>query len=218
MKKGGLLLLPLLAVLFLSGCEKSPQEQKQVKKEAVKKEVVKKESKLITKEKKMNDVPAEIDLGLAKSCQKAVIKTNKGEITLKLYNEDAPVTVANFCTLTKKDFYKGVIFHRVIKGFMIQGGDPTGTGTGGPGYKFKDEIHTNNKNNAGTIAMANAGPATNGSQFFINTKDNNFLDAKHTVFGEVVSGMAAVEAIENSEIDALDKPLEDAIIENIIIK
>lgn len=163
----------------------------------------------------MNNVPEQINMEFAQTCKGAVITTNKGDIEIEFYNDKAPVTVANFCTLADKGFYDNVIFHRVIKDFMIQGGDPDGTGMGGPGYKFDDEIHTNNKNNVGTIAMANAGPGTNGSQFFINTKANNFLDTKHTVFGEVVSGMETVTAIEDVETGAQDRPVSEVVIESV---
>lgn len=165
----------------------------------------------------MENIPAQIDMSLAQTCHGATLKTNKGDITLKFYNTDAPVSVANFCTIAQKGDYDGVIFHRVIKDFMIQGGDPEGTGMGGPGYKFDDEIHANNKNNVGTIAMANAGPGTNGSQFFINTNANNFLDTKHTVFGQVTEGMDVVTAIENVETGAQDKPVTDVVIESIVL-
>lgn len=168
-------------------------------------------------EKTMQNIPQEIDMSLAQTCTGATIKTNKGDVVLSLYNTDAPVTVANFCTLAKKGFYDGVIFHRVIKDFMIQGGDPDGTGMGGPGYKFDDEIHANNKNEIGTIAMANAGPGTNGSQFFINTKENTFLDTKHTVFGKVTSGMDVVTAIENAETGAADKPVQPITITSVTL-
>lgn len=156
----------------------------------------------------------------------AIITTNKGVITLELFGDKTPNTVANFTTLAGKDFYNGTRFHRVIKGFMIQGGDPLSKdlsqqgrwGTGGPGYSFADEITNTNKNDIGTISMANAGPNTNGSQFFINTAPNNFLDTKHTVFGRVISGMEVVTAIENTKTGANDRPVEDMIIESIVIK
>ncbi|MBU2545100.1 peptidylprolyl isomerase [Patescibacteria group bacterium] len=155
----------------------------------------------------------------------AVMKTNFGEIELELFGEDAPKTVANFVKLSEEGFYDGTKFHRVIKGFMIQGGDPLTQGdslkdrwgTGGPGYTFEDEIHSNNKNIIGTISMANAGPNTNGSQFFINTENNNFLDTKHTVFGKVVKGMDIITKIENTSTEGPDRPVEDVIIESIKI-
>jgi len=143
------------------------------------------------------------------------IKTNKGDIKIELFGEDTPITVDNFVTLAKKGFYDGVIFHRVIDGFMIQGGCPKGTGTGGPGHTIPCEFAGYNKNTRGTIAMANAGPNTGGSQFFINLVDNNFLDGKHTVFGRVVEGMEVVDAIGKVETGPGDRPIEDVIIENI---
>lgn len=155
----------------------------------------------------------------------AIIQTNHGEITLELFSTDAPATVENFIKLAKEGFYDGTKVHRVIRGFMIQGGDPltkddsaeSQWGTGGPGYKFTDEIHANNRNNTGTISMANSGPNTNGSQFFINVADNNFLDTKHTVFGKVVAGMDVVQAIENVATEGPDRPIEVVVIENVTV-
>ncbi|HEV2062861.1 MAG TPA: peptidylprolyl isomerase [Solirubrobacteraceae bacterium] len=145
----------------------------------------------------------------------ATIRTNHGEIKVELFEEDAPQTVGNFKKLARDGFYDGVIFHRVIRGFMIQGGDPTGTGTGGPGYTFDDEIN-DHKVVRGALAMANAGPNTNGSQFFIVTTDEApWLDGKHTVFGRVVEGMEVVDSIEGSETDARDKPKDDVRIEAV---
>jgi cyclophilin family peptidyl-prolyl cis-trans isomerase len=145
----------------------------------------------------------------------ATMHTNHGAIELELFDEDAPKTVENFRKLAGNGFYDGVIFHRVIKDFMIQGGDPTGTGTGGPGYTFEDEFN-DHKVERGALAMANAGPDTNGSQFFIVTADAApWLDGKHTVFGRVTSGMDAVDSIEGAETDAGDKPRDDAVIERI---
>jgi peptidylprolyl isomerase len=135
------------------------------------------------------------------------LATSLGEIVLELYG-DMPVTAGNFETLVKKGFYDGVIFHRVIAGFMIQGGDPTGTGTGGPGYVIKDEFSAANQNTRGTIAMANAGPNTGGSQFFINLVDNNHLDRNHPVFGNVVEGMEVVDRIGKVRTGRNDRPLE----------
>jgi len=154
----------------------------------------------------------------------ATLKTNQGDITIELYSEDAPKTVANFVKLAGEGFYDDIKFHRVIKGFMIQGGDPLSKtegaawGTGGPGYQFADEIHANNKNDKYTLAMANSGPNTNGSQFFINTADNNFLDPKHTVFGKVVSGMEIVNAIENTTTGDADRPVAAQVIESIVLE
>jgi cyclophilin family peptidyl-prolyl cis-trans isomerase len=145
----------------------------------------------------------------------AVMHTNHGDITIELFDEDAPKTVENFKKLAGDNFYNGVIFHRVIKDFMIQGGDPTGTGRGGPGYTFEDEFN-DNKIVRGALAMANAGPNTNGSQFFIVTTDAApWLDGKHTVFGRVADGMEVVDKIEGGETDQNDKPREEARIESV---
>jgi peptidyl-prolyl cis-trans isomerase B (cyclophilin B) len=139
----------------------------------------------------------------------ATINTTEGAITLELFDEDAPKTVQNFKKLASDGFYDGVIFHRVIKDFMIQGGDPTGTGSGGPGYTFEDEIN-DHKVERGALAMANAGPNTNGSQFFIVTvSEAPWLDGKHTVFGRVTGGMDVVDRIEATDTDGRDRPRED---------
>src|SRR5581483_6341993 len=136
-------------------------------------------------------------------------------IELELFDEDAPKTVDNFVKLARDGFYDGVIFHRVIRDFMIQGGDPTGTGRGGPGYTFEDEINPH-KVVRGALAMANAGPNTNGSQFFIVTADEcPWLDGKHTVFGNVVTGMDVAEEISRVESDANDRPRSDVTIERV---
>jgi len=145
----------------------------------------------------------------------ATMVTNHGDIKLELFDEDAPKTVENFRTLTGKGFYDGLIFHRVIRDFMIQGGCPQGTGTGGPGYTFEDEFN-DHKIVRGALAMANAGPNTNGSQFFIVTTDAApWLDGKHTVFGQVVDGMDVVDTIESQPTDARDRPRDDAKIERV---
>lgn len=161
-----------------------------------------------------------------KPMTQATITTNKGIITLELSSDTTPNTALNFKKLAEKGFYNGTRFHRVIKGFMIQGGDPLSKdiagqnrwGTGGPGYQFADEIGVDNKNDIGTIAMANSGPNTNGSQFFINVANNNFLDTKHTVFGKVISGMEVVTAIENVKTGQDDRPTEDVIMEKVEVK
>jgi cyclophilin family peptidyl-prolyl cis-trans isomerase len=143
------------------------------------------------------------------------LHTNHGAIEIELHDEDAPTTVGNFVKLAGDGFYDGVVFHRVIPDFMIQGGDPTGTGTGGPGYTFEDEINEH-KVERGALAMANAGPNTNGSQFFIVTAEATpWLDGKHTVFGRVTSGMDVVDAISQLETDSRDKPSEPVVIERI---
>lgn len=140
------------------------------------------------------------------------LDTTEGKIVIELY-ADKPITAGNFETLVSKGFYDGVIFHRVIDGFMIQGGDPTGTGMGGPGYKIKDEFigggSASDRNDRGTISMANAGPNTGGSQFFINLVDNNFLDGKHPTFGRVVEGMNVVDKIAKVATNSEDRPLKD---------
>jgi peptidyl-prolyl cis-trans isomerase B (cyclophilin B) len=147
--------------------------------------------------------------------KKIHFETDKGEIVAELFDDDAPETVANFRKLASDGFYDGIIFHRVIPDFMIQGGCPEGTGTGGPGYTFKDEIN-DHRVVRGALAMANAGPNTNGSQFFIVTTESApWLDGKHTVFGRVSDGMDAVDAIESVETDSRDRPVEPPAIESI---
>jgi peptidyl-prolyl cis-trans isomerase B (cyclophilin B) len=141
--------------------------------------------------------------------------TNHGEIEIELFGDDAPKTVENFVKLSRDGYYDGLIFHRVIRDFMIQGGCPEGTGTGGPGYEFEDEIN-DKKIVRGALAMANRGPDTNGSQFFIvTTEAAPWLDGKHTVFGRVTSGMEAVDSIEGTETGAQDRPVQDAVIERV---
>jgi peptidyl-prolyl cis-trans isomerase B (cyclophilin B) len=148
----------------------------------------------------------------------ALVQTSEGDIEINFFDDAAPKTVANFQKLAGEGFYDGLIFHRVIKDFMIQGGCPDGIGTGGPGYTFEDEFN-DNKIVRGALAMANAGPNTNGSQFFIvTTGAAPWLDGKHTVFGEVTSGMDVVDAIENSETDGRDAPVEPKMIEKVEIR
>ena len=145
----------------------------------------------------------------------ATIHTNHGPIELELFDGDAPKTVENFLSLARDGFYDGVSFHRVIPDFMVQGGDPTGTGSGGPGYQFEDEINEHAVAR-GALAMANAGPNTNGSQFFVVTADAcPWLDGKHTVFGQVTGGMDVVDRISELPRDARDKPLEPATMERV---
>jgi len=150
------------------------------------------------------------------------LQTTKGDIQFKTYSDDAPNTVQNFVDLANKNFYNGVIFHRVIDGFMIQGGDPTGTGTGGPGYSFNDEINPNSEIYKqgyikGVVAMANSGPNTQGSQFFIMVEDNP-LPPLYTIFGQVISGQEVADLISKTPRDSRDKPLEDIVIKNVLIE
>ena len=147
----------------------------------------------------------------------ATLQTNHGAIELELYPDEAPKTVENFVKLARDGFYDGLIFHRVIPDFMIQGGDPTGTGRGGPGFQFEDEFNQH-KVDRGALAMANAGPNTNGSQFFIVTADAcPWLDGKHTVFGRVTSGIEIADTISNLPSDSNDKPRDDARIERVVL-
>lgn len=197
--------LSILAVLILAGYFFIIQDKEEIAKE-----------ELVEEEAGNNNLTSSSNMI-------AIMQTNLGEIKIELFSSDAPKTVENFVKLAKSGFYDNVKFHRVIKGFMIQGGDPLTRddslkdrwGTGGPGYTFADEIHSNNHNVAGTISMANAGPNTNGSQFFINTNDNGSLDAKHTVFGKVIDGMDVVRSIENIAVEGPDRPVDDVIIESI---
>jgi len=161
----------------------------------------------------------------SKTIMKATLHTTMGDIVIK-FSDSTPETVANFVKLAGAGFYDNTKFHRVISGFMNQGGDPLSKddtmksrwGTGGPGYQFLDEIKPTNKNDVGTIAMANSGPNTNGSQFFINVAANNFLDPKHTVFGTVTAGMDVVMNINSTPVDGADKPLTPVIINNITLE
>ncbi len=157
---------------------------------------------------------------------KATIQTNKGNIVLELFSDKTPKTSGNFEKLAKESFYDGTKFHRIIENFMIQGGDPQTKddslemmwGTGGPGYQFEDEFVSGLSNVSGTISMANSGPGTNGSQFFINVADNTFLDGKHTVFGKVIEGMDIVMMISQSETKERDVPAEPIILEKVTIE
>jgi peptidyl-prolyl cis-trans isomerase B (cyclophilin B) len=145
----------------------------------------------------------------------ATLHTNHGAIEVEFFDDDAPKTVDNFTKLARDGFYDGVTFHRVIPDFMIQGGDPTGTGMGGPGYTFEDEFN-DHKVERGALAMANAGPNTNGSQFFVVTAEATpWLDGKHTVFGQVTNGMEVVDKISSVETDSNDKPHEPVVIERV---
>jgi cyclophilin family peptidyl-prolyl cis-trans isomerase len=148
----------------------------------------------------------------------ARFETNKGAFDVELFEDKAPSTTRNFVDLVEKGFYDGVIFHRVIEGFMIQGGDPTGTGRGGPGYTIRDEFHDDLRHDApGMLSMANAGPNTGGSQFFVTLAETPWLDRKHAVFGRVVGGMDVVKAIGSAATGPGDRPLDEVRIEKITL-
>lgn len=149
----------------------------------------------------------------------AVFETNHGTFEIELFEDKAPITVKNFIDLAEKGFYNGLIFHRVIDGFMIQGGDPNGTGTGGPGYTIPDEFHKDLKHDSeGVLSMANAGPNTGGSQFFITLAATPWLDGHHSVFGKVVKGMDVVREIGKVDTDFQDKPLAKVVMEKVTIR
>ncbi len=148
----------------------------------------------------------------------AQVKTNLGSFTIELFEDRAPQTTKNFIDLAEKGFYDGVIFHRVIKDFMLQGGDPDGTGRGGPGYNIPDEFHPDLKHHGpGILSMANAGPNTGGSQFFITLEATTWLDGKHAVFGEVTEGMDVIQTIGTTPTARGDRPLEDVVMESVTI-
>lgn len=154
----------------------------------------------------------------AKKNSVALFETSKGNFRVELAEDKAPLTTKNFITLVNKGFYNGLIFHRVIDDFMIQGGDPVGNGTGGPGYTIPDEFNRDLKHTEGVISMANAGPNTGGSQFFITLKATPWLDNKHAVFGKVIEGMDVVHAIGKVKTGAQDKPIENVVIKKITIE
>lgn len=195
------------------------------KAEEVKNTIEQNNQKIVTEEVAEKTDQKVADQNNNKKIMQAILHTSKGDITIEL-SEATPKTVENFVKLAKEGFYNGTKFHRVIKGFMSQGGDPLSKddsksaywGTGGPGYSFNDEITATNKNDKYTIAMANSGANTNGSQFFINATNNNFLDTKHTVFGKVVAGMNVADAINNVATGPNDRPIEAVVIKSITLK
>ncbi len=195
----------LLSVLLAAGCGSTTSGQKSPEKPAGKPVTEKStDSKNPGKEKSNNPI--------------AIFETSKGTFKVELFADKAPLTAGNFIALAKKGFYDGLIFHRVIDGFMIQGGDPKGDGTGGPGYTIKDEFSTQLKHDKkGVLSMANAGPDTGGSQFFITLAPTAWLDGKHSVFGQVVEGMSVVEAIGKVKTGNQDRPLENIVIKKITI-
>jgi cyclophilin family peptidyl-prolyl cis-trans isomerase len=164
---------------------------------------------------KQYDAAPDLSIDLSKTYQ-AVLHTSEGDITVELYAADAPQTVNNFLFLAGDGFYDDVIFHRVIPGFMVQGGDPTGTGRGGPGYQFRDETHSKTSYKRGTLAMANSGPNTNGSQFFIMHADYG-LPNQYTIFGEVTDGLDVVDTIADATTGAQDRPADPVTIDSVTI-
>lgn len=223
MRKEVLLLLFIVAFagivyLLISSSESSLQNNMQSKKKTMQ------PSEEVTmptgsaKVKKSYPTAPKMTIDTAKSYT-ATLKTNMGDMVIALDVKNAPKTVNNFVFLAQKDFYDGTIFHRVIKDFMIQGGDPDGIGTGGPGYKFEDEINAAQVfNKAGLLAMANSGPNTNGSQFFITQKETPWLTGNHTIFGAVTKGMDIVDKIALTATGNNDKPLKDVIITDVVIE
>ena len=186
---------PIFLCLVLAGCATPSGTQKSAD-ESIKPVQTKEESKVV----------------------KIKIETSQGDIYADLYKQEVPKTVENFVKLAEKGFYDGIIFHRVIPSFMIQTGDPTGTGTGGPGYQFADEFSPNlHHDKAGVISMANSGPNTNGSQFFITQVPTPWLDRKHSIFGQVTEGIDVVNQIANTSRDGQDKPLQAVVMKKVTV-
>jgi cyclophilin family peptidyl-prolyl cis-trans isomerase len=209
-KEKTIILPPLVEPTLQSTGETDNKKDKELDKEKNKEE--KKEENKDSNNKVNKDTGEKMN-------RHAIIETNLGIIDIELFEKRAPITTGNFIKLAQKGFYDGVIFHRVIPSFMIQGGDPDGRGTGGPGYAIQDEFHPELRHNKpGILSMANAGPNTGGSQFFITVAATPFLDNKHAVFGVVSKGMDVVEKIVNTDRDGNDKPLKDVIMEKVSIQ
>ncbi len=216
MKKLKIFSLFILAILMLYGCgAKAPISTTTDENEG--EQITQKEIPATETEKKDDKEKLENKI--------LTLKTSMGDIKIELFLDKMPITAGNFLDLAISGFYNGTVFHRVINGFMIQGGDPLSKddnpdndGTGGPGYFIKDEFHSDFTNSRGTIAMANAGPNTGGSQFFINVADNSYLDSKHPVFGRVIEGMSVVDSIVASPTDWRDRPLENIVINEVIVE
>uniref|UniRef100_UPI000AEDC2AE peptidylprolyl isomerase n=1 Tax=Massilibacillus massiliensis TaxID=1806837 RepID=UPI000AEDC2AE len=208
MQKKGIVLLLVSMMLFVTvGCfGNSSQKQEEQK------------SQGLSNGMKYSDMAKETKPPVNQKNRIAVFDTNQGQFQIELFEDKAPITTKNFITLVEKGFYNGLIFHRVIDGFMIQGGDPNGKGSGGPGYTIPDEFHPDLRHDrAGILSMANAGPNTGGSQFFITLGQTPWLDGKHSVFGAVVDGMDIVRKIGKVTTGANDKPVTDVVIQKITI-
>lgn len=208
MQKKGIVLLLVSMMLFVTvGCfGNSSQKQEEQK------------SQGLSNGMKYSDMAKETKPPVNQKNRIAVFETNQGQFQIELFEDKAPITTKNFITLVEKGFYNGLIFHRVIDGFMIQGGDPNGKGSGGPGYTIPDEFHPDlHHDRAGILSMANAGPNTGGSQFFITLGQTPWLDGKHSVFGAVVDGMDIVRKIGKVTTGANDKPVTDVVIQKITI-
>jgi peptidylprolyl isomerase len=199
--------LLVAALLFCAGCSQSAPTEKT--------NTITTPAPAVTAAAAVSPAATGVSTAPALSGKKVRLETSMGTIVIAL-NPDMPITTGNFETLVKSGYYDGVIFHRVMDGFMIQGGDPTGTGRGGPGYMIPDEFTSTNRNNRGTVAMANSGPNTAGSQFFINLVNNNYLDSKHPVFGTVVEGMDVVDKI--AKVETSGKPYYHPLQDVTIIK
>jgi peptidylprolyl isomerase len=210
--------LILAASLFIAGCTTAPQSQQQTS--SVSGQATTTVATAVTTAAAATTSAKNTTNGTSSAAnltgKKAILHTSMGDITIQLYG-DMPVTTGNFEKLVQKGFYNNLTFHRVIAGFMIQGGDPKGDGTGGPGYTIPDEFTDHNKNDRGTIAMANAGANTGGSQFFINLVNNNYLDKKHPAFGTVIGGMDVVDAIAKVQTGSNNRPVQPVTITSVEI-
>jgi len=217
MKNIKIAIILFASVLVLSGCSKTVEPESLFDENKQSNQSVESAYKKKENMEQENTQPQENKI--------VTLKTSKGDIKIELFLKKMPITAGNFLKLAESNFYDGVTFHRVIPNFMIQGGDPLSKddnpdndGTGGPGYFIEDEFNPEFTNEPGTIAMANAGPNTGGSQFFINTVNNDFLDSKHPVFGKVLEGMDVVQEIISVEKDARDRPIENVTIDSILVK
>ncbi len=221
-------LLIILALVLVLGCIETPEQIThypcQIEQECIQNtthvaDCPQNTTKLAVTSKKIKCQAQQNQEEVIQMNKHAVIKTNMGTMKIELYEQRAPITTKNFIDLTEKGFYNGLTFHRIMDDFMIQGGDPKGDGTGGPGYNIKDEFHPDLKHEGlGVLSMANAGPNTGGSQFFITLVDTPWLDNHHSVFGKIVEGEDVLKAIGKVQTDANDKPLEPVVMETVTIE